>query len=314
MRESPATLQSLLNASPEGAQLWQDLQDCIQGYGYLSDVGTDVAIPNWRDDPTPALALVEQFMQNPPPSPVVSATPQRQSWLQSRLALKGKVAQVYLQLLGEVRRSLLALADRGRAAGCLETLDDLFFLTWPELEGLVEALPAASAGNSGEGIRGAIADPAILTPIAQRRNQWYQATQQSAPFMVYGFTAALSADSPTPQRSPQSSTSQTFQGIGASRGQVEGVILVVQNLQTWPEIDRQTILVVPYTDAGWAPLLAQGAGVIAETGGRLSHGAIVAREYGIPAVMGLTHALTYFQTGQRVRLDGLHGTVTLLDP
>ena len=318
VRESSAPLQQRLETSPAGAQLWQDLQDCIQSYGYLSEVGTDVAIANWRDDPTPALALVEQFLHNPPPPPVVEATPQRQSWLQSRLALKGKVAQVYLQLLGEVRRSLLALADRGLATGSLAAPDDLFFLTWPELEGWIAALPAASGVNSGvnsgAGSRRSNAEPGILTSIAQRRNQWYQATQQSAPFMVYGFTAALSAEAPAPQRSPHASTSPTFQGIGASRGQVEGVILVVQNLQTWPEIDRQTILVVPYTDAGWAPLLAQGAGVIAETGGRLSHGAIVAREYGIPAVMGLTHALTYFQTGQRVRLDGLHGTVTLLDP
>ena len=78
------------------------------------------------------------------------------------------------------------------------------------------------------------------------------------------------------------------------------------------EINRETILVVPYTDSGWSPLLALAGGLIAEVGGRLSHGAIVAREYGIPAVMDVHNATTLFQNGQRVRIDGRLGTVELL--
>jgi pyruvate,water dikinase len=73
-----------------------------------------------------------------------------------------------------------------------------------------------------------------------------------------------------------------------------------------------TIIVVPYTDAGWAPILAQAAGLVAEVGGRLSHGAIVAREYKIPAVMNITNATQQFQDGQIVRIDGRAGTVELI--
>ncbi|WP_434555492.1 PEP-utilizing enzyme [Prochlorothrix hollandica] len=127
--------------------------------------------------------------------------------------------------------------------------------------------------------------------------------------MVYG-------SQPVRGRSQPSAApgSGVLQGIGASAGQVQGVVQVVRNLQQWPEVDDQTILVVPYTDAGWAPLLAQVAGVIAETGGRLSHGAIVAREYGIPAVMGVPEATQVFHTGQQVWLDGAAGTVRILAP
>jgi len=64
--------------------------------------------------------------------------------------------------------------------------------------------------------------------------------------------------------------------------QVQGRVKVLRNMQAVPELDRETILVVPYTDSGWAPLLARAGGLI---GGRGIHGAIVAREYGIPAVM-----------------------------
>nr|WP_239651359.1 PEP-utilizing enzyme [Neosynechococcus sphagnicola] len=69
---------------------------------------------------------------------------------------------------------------------------------------------------------------------------------------------------------------------------------------------------VPYTDSGWAPLLARAGGLIAEVGGRLSHGAIVAREYGIPAVMDIPHATQVLRDGQRVRIDGQLGTVEIL--
>ncbi|MGA1624930.1 MAG: PEP/pyruvate-binding domain-containing protein, partial [Prochlorothrix sp.] len=308
------SLQTQLEQTPSGSWLWQQLQGCIQQYGYLSDVGTDIAIANWHDDPTPALALVCQFIQNPPPTPQ-SSPKAPHSWLQTRLTLKGKVAQVYLQLLAEMRRSLLLLADRWVATGLLSQGEDLFFLTWSELD--THLGQAASSPDPVTPHRSA-------PPIAQRRHQWHQSSQDPVPFLVYGSTAAVpsaprataavfdSASVPTSASATAAPSSQPLQGIGASRGQAEGVIRVVQNLQTWPEIDRNTILVVPYTDAGWAPLLAQAAGVIAETGGRLSHGAIVAREYGIPAVMGIERATTRLQTGQRVRLDGYQGTVTLL--
>jgi pyruvate,water dikinase len=90
-------------------------------------------------------------------------------------------------------------------------------------------------------------------------------------------------------------------------------VRVLSNLQTFPDIDRQTILVVPYTDSGWAPLLARAGGLISEVGGRLSHGAIVAREYGIPAVMDIPNATQVLRDGQRVRIDGQLGVVELLD-
>jgi pyruvate,water dikinase len=104
-----------------------------------------------------------------------------------------------------------------------------------------------------------------------------------------------------------------LQGIGVSTGEAEGTIRILQRLQALSGLDRNTILVVPYTDSGWAPLLAQAGGVIAEVGGRLSHGAIVAREYGIPAVMNVEAATRRLQDGQRVRIDGGRGLVEILD-
>ncbi|MGA7932828.1 MAG: PEP-utilizing enzyme, partial [Kovacikia sp.] len=144
--------------------------------------------------------------------------------------------------------------------------------------------------------------------IAQRRSRLDCDRQiETIPFLVYG------DDPPAPTPTTHNwQSAQRLQGIAASPGQAEGRVRVVRSLTNLPDIDRQTILVVPYTDSGWAPLLARAGGLIAEVGGRLSHGAIVAREYRIPAVMDIHHATTLLHDGQQVRIDGQQGTVEIL--
>lgn len=71
-------------------------------------------------------------------------------------------------------------------------------------------------------------------------------------------------------------------------------------------------MVCPYTDPAWTPLFTVAAGVVTETGGALSHAAIIAREYGIPAVLGIDGATTHIENGDRITLDGAAGTVTVL--
>jgi pyruvate,water dikinase len=140
-----------------------------------------------------------------------------------------------------------------------------------------------------------------------RRSQLEQHRQLTTiPLLFYGNSP------PAPLLTDSSPSQQRLQGIGASSGQVEGWVRVLSNLQAASDIDRQTILVVPYTDSGWAPLLARAGGLIAEVGGRLSHGAIVAREYGIPAVMDIHNATQLLRDGQRVRIDGQQGIVEIL--
>jgi pyruvate,water dikinase len=72
------------------------------------------------------------------------------------------------------------------------------------------------------------------------------------------------------------------------------------------------ILVCPGTDPSWTPLFLSAGGLVMEVGGLMTHGAVVAREYGLPAVVGVHQATTRLQTGQRVRVDGSSGRITLL--
>ena len=108
------------------------------------------------------------------------------------------------------------------------------------------------------------------------------------------------------------SSNGQLQGIPASSGMVEGVVRVCRTLPS-EGLVANTILVVPYTDAGWAPVLVNAAAIVAEVGGQLSHGAIVAREFGIPAVMNVEGVMSQLQDGDRVRVDGDRGVVELME-
>jgi pyruvate,water dikinase len=285
-----------LSETAEGRQVLNQFEQVLHRYGYLSEVGTDIAVPTWREDPQPIRSLFAQFCRNPLPPTVPQRT---KSSVQRRFDLKGRVTEVYSRLLAELRGCFVSLETHWLKSRLLIEAGDIFFLEWAEVQQITQ---------SGEILNRL---PAL---IAQRRLQFIQDSQLTQiPAIVYG------EDPPTP-RLQNWSSSQQLQGIGASPGQVEGRIKVLRSLRdtregplsTDTEIDSNTILVVPYTDSGWAPLLARAGGLISEVGGRLSHGAIVAREYRIPAVMDIHNATQIFHDGQQVRLDGQRGTIEIL--
>ncbi len=289
-----------LKQTPEGEKILQQFDELLQDYGYLSEVGTDISVPTWRENPQMIKQMFVQLMQgNEPQSGAkdainsIFAGKRKRSFVQRRVDIKGRVTEVYSRLLAELRWSFVALEKIWLKSGLLNKTGDIFFLEFDEVRRLV------------------VDDDSRLIEeldqlVESRRSQFVQDSEFiQVPLLVYGNTP------PHPLAPSALYSDQILQGIGASQGQAEGRVKVLRNLQDVPEIDRDTILVVPYTDSGWAPLLLKAGGLIAEAGGRLSHGAIVAREYGIPAVMDVHGATWLLQDGQRVRIDGSRGIVEL---
>lgn len=100
-----------------------------------------------------------------------------------------------------------------------------------------------------------------------------------------------------------------LKGIGGSPGRVQGPARIVLGPEDFPKLQSGDILVVPLTTPVWTPLFAIVKGLVADVGGVLSHGAIVAREYGIPAVMGTQVATRILKDGQLITVDGNRGLV-----
>ncbi|BBD64047.1 pyruvate phosphate dikinase PEP/pyruvate-binding protein [Nostoc commune NIES-4072] len=289
-----------LKQTPEGEKILREFDELLQDYGYLSEVGTDISVPTWRENPQIIKQMFVQLMQgNEPQSGAkdainsIFAGKRKRGFVQRRVDIKGRVTEVYSRLLAELRWSFVALEKIWLKSGLLKKTGDIFFLEFDEVRRLI-------AGNDSRLIE------ELDELVESRRSQFVQDSEIiQIPLLVYGNTP------PHPLAPSALYSDQILQGIGASQGQAEGRVKVLRNLQDVPEIDRDTILVVPYTDSGWAPLLLRAGGLIAEAGGRLSHGAIVAREYGIPAVMDVRGATWLLQDGQRVRIDGSRGIVEL---
>ncbi|PAA89199.1 hypothetical protein BOX15_Mlig003482g1 [Macrostomum lignano] len=102
-------------------------------------------------------------------------------------------------------------------------------------------------------------------------------------------------------------------GMPVSRGSVTGRARVIRNLQDAAEIEKDDVLIVPYTDVGWTPYFPLISGLATEKGGLLSHGAVVAREFGIPCIVGAKQATSLFKTGDFVDLDGERGLLRLAE-
>ncbi|NMG19951.1 glycerol-3-phosphate acyltransferase [Brasilonema bromeliae] len=286
-----------LRRTPGGQEIVNKFDKLLECYGYLSEVGTDIAVPTWKEESEAVKQLFVQFMQtNEPLKHQKCRRKKKRGFVQKRVHLKGRVTEVYSRLLAELRWCFVALEQVWLKSGLLKQPGDIFFLEFEEVRRLAESF-----------------EPAFIQQlqglVQLRRTQFAQDNQRNpVPLLVYGNNPppfSLQTAIPSPNR--------VLQGIPASPGQAEGRIKVLRNLQSVADIDRDVILVVPYTDSGWAPLLVRAGGLIAEAGGRLSHGAIIAREYGIPAIMDVTNAMSLLQDGQKVRIDGYRGIVEISD-
>jgi pyruvate,water dikinase len=102
-------------------------------------------------------------------------------------------------------------------------------------------------------------------------------------------------------------------GIAGSPGVVEGIARVILNVEQLAEVQDGEILVAPFTSTSWTPVFGRIAGAVTDAGGVMCHAAIVAREYGLPAVLGTGVATKHIVTGDRVRVDADKGVITILD-
>ena len=193
-----------------------------------------------------------------------------------------------VQLAHRFKRAFRHLGQRMAAEGILPDADLVFFFSTSELPGFITQ-PSISA---------------VEHALARRNALDYQ-QQFEFPEISVGLPQPLE---------PQTVdiADGVLQGRPASRGAVEGIVRVAHTLQEAAALEPGEILVTPITDIGWTPYFSLIGGLVTDLGSSVSHGAVIAREYGLPCVVNTRQATRFLHTGSRVRLDGDTGTVTLL--
>jgi pyruvate,water dikinase len=307
--------------------LWQDWR--VRFHQYLHDFGymlydLDFAHHVPADDPAPVLDTLKLYLgghgTNPYTRQRESAERREQAVLAMQKRLKGlrlkwfnkylASAQKYAPLredgLAEIglaypliRQILLQLGNRFVQHTAIPAADEIFWLTHDEV------LLTATRLDAGESVE------SLAEKIPQRKAEHRAALSVRPPMMlpqmkVFGFDLMSLKD-----KRGRRNRGNVIKGVAASPGVASGTARILHGPEDFGQMKPGDILVAPITTPAWTPLFAMASAVVTDIGGPLSHGSIVAREYGIPAVLGTSVATHRIQDGQTVTVDGSAGTVTL---
>jgi rifampicin phosphotransferase len=306
--------------SREGGDAFRSaLDDFLDEFGHRATGELDISRPRWREDPSGLIATVradlehgergehrERIMQL---EREANAAAKRLEKRASRGSL-GPLRRRFIRRLIRTYRGYIqtrehpkhgtahlfaawheAFRDAGESLateGQLNTVDDVWFLRRDELFAALD-------------------DHSLDVDIPARRAEFKRHVSMNAPPVL-----TSEGEAPTAPVEREDVPDGTLVGTGVSSGIVEGTARVIHD-PSEETIEKDEILIAPSSDPGWTPLFLNAAGMVVEVGGRMSHGALVAREYGLPAVVSVPEATRRIKTGQRVRIDGTQGTVEILE-
>jgi pyruvate,water dikinase len=186
------------------------------------------------------------------------------------------------------KQALMAEADRLVRAGVLADREDVFYLTFQEFRDVV---------RTGQ----------VDLRLVQERKDAFRSYEALTPPRVLTSDGEALSGAYRRDDVPDGA----LVGLPVSTGTVEGRARVILDMAD-ADLEAGDILVTPFTDPSWSPLFVAVAGLVTEVGGLMTHGAVIAREYGLPAVVGVEQATRRIQDGQRIRVHGTDGYVEIL--
>jgi pyruvate,water dikinase len=273
---------------------WSETPDYVLGVvrGYLRSIGQSDPLENQRQLAGERKRLTEQCRQrlkNPIKRWIFSWSLRR---AQKLAVFREKMKSQLVRQFAFLRRVLLVLGQRLHEQGSLSCRDDIFFLEVSEIE------PVTTGSASFD----------WRERIKLRRREYKKNLKLNPPRIVNG-----RFDPNAPAWPVANADAKLLEGIPVSPGIVTGPARVILRTDDHEQVLHGEILIAPFTDPAWSPYFITAAGLVVEQGGILSHGSIVAREYGLPAVTNVASATRVIRTGDLVQVDGNRGRVSVLN-
>lgn len=301
----------------EGAEFLQQLERFLGDYGHR-EIHLDILYPTWGEDPAPVITFIKGYLDadesHSPAAQLAHLTREREEltaeiferlrgnffdrlfiapimrWMldQTQLHTRERDTMHFelTRLFPPFRKLLFELGRRWQETGFLGSEDDVFYLKFSELE------------------RTASTPSPMHETVTERRREFDQNRSRRSPDVIRG---TLEEFVSRPEAGDLADG--VLQGIAGSPGVATGRAKIIRNPEEFGRLEKGDILVAPLTNPIWTPLFAIAAGVVTEVGGILSHGAIVAREYGIPAVMSVPGVTDLLQEGESITVDGNQGRI-----
>ena len=319
LAHGPGELAAMYAAGTLPAVAQTGLHGFLERYGHRAVAEIDLGMPRWSEKPDHILGMISNYLhvEDPEQAPdrqfaraeehaearirdLVERTRTRgqlraravEFCLRRTRQLSGlrELPKFYIILtLAEMRRQFNEIGAELARSGSIAAADDVYFLEFDEVR----------VGLRGADLKGIVAGRRRLYDVELRRRRIPRVLLSDGTDVE----AAVMAKSPV---------SDALAGTPASAGSATGTVRVILD-PVGAHLEPGEILVAPSTDPGWTPLFMTAGALVMEMGGVISHGAVVAREYGIPAVVGVPDATTLLRTGQRVTVDGSAGTVRQVD-
>jgi pyruvate,water dikinase len=316
LNHPPSEALSLLQDKPEAQPFLTEFQAFLLRHGYRCPNDAELYHPRWAEAPEQVIELIKSYLFKDESSNPVRTEQSRQQerekltdqiaaqlnpirrWIfhrlldqaQNKIRLRDNNRSYVTKFLFPVRLLIAELGRRWSAKGWLTSPDDIFFLTLYEIDDLVNSNDLSEAGKD------------LVTLVSKRKDAFDYWHTIVAP-------AALGPGGiPLPDTGP---TDSFLQGLPASSGRVHGTARIVRSLEEATRLSEGDILVAQSTDPGWTPVFPLVRGLVLEVGGQLSHGAIIAREYGLPAVINVPGAMHFIRDGQTIEVDGSNGRIYL---
>lgn len=312
------------------------LQAFLEKYGVRGVAEIDVGRSRWQDDPAQMIEAILSYLRIDDPSRAPDQTFKRgaaaaqaaqeqlvsqlrhqpHGWLKAHMvrfavyrvrALSGMREYpkfIAVNMMGILREMLLKTGGSLVRAGLLDQDKDAFFLHWRELDSIAPFQNADQSWNAQAvktqlDLKDLVADRRLLFNREKLRRQVPRLLLSDGRAFYEGVSASSAAEQ------------DVLPGMAVSPGVVEGRVRVVFEPHK-ANLQPGEILVCPGTDPAWTPLFLAAGGLVMEVGGMMTHGSVVAREYGIPAVVGVSHATRRLQTGQMIRVNGNTGKIYIL--
>jgi len=288
--------------------------DFLEQYGHRAVYEMDLSRPCWRQDPSYLFDCIKGNL-NTPRHQINSINHQQkvdEAWQEIRrhvprykysqikkqltAAVLGAEAKelsksIYVSLMEPMRNALSEIGKRFAEKNLLESKDDIFHCAQCEIEAILK--------NQWNGAT-------LKALVATRKALKLQREDQPAPDVIID-------NSPQQISSPKNKHHAGLTGIGAAVGIATGTARLIKTPDEGHRLQAGDVLVAPSTDPAWTPLFLNASAIVMETGGYLSHGAIVAREYGIPAVVNVAGVFSAIKNGETVKVNGDLGRVVILN-
>ncbi|HOO40406.1 MAG TPA: PEP/pyruvate-binding domain-containing protein [Syntrophales bacterium] len=305
LEENPPDIMRRLEAFGD---FMSEFKRFINNYGHR-EVTFDYYKPTWAEAPVVVLALIRLAASTQMSDPAIKELDTRKTSTESLQEILGMTPESLRYFVNElvrltaiftwlddlehfqttrlnliVRKSIGSLGERFVQGGFIEDKYDLFFLEKPEIESLEDFVLQKS----------------LIDVINKRKRNYRNAFKREPVWDLRNVDEIQSADE------------GVLKGVPGSPGVVEGQVYLVRGVEDFSGMPEGAIIVAQTTNPSWTPLFYRAKGLITESGGPLSHGAVTARELGLPAVMFIRNALRCFNNGDRVRLNGQRGEVIII--